>query len=73
MKKTADNKTSASTSAASKAAGSASKKRGDSDSFGVEGSNKTLPQPLPDALAGRETDGRSGAHIPKSPHTAGGF
>lgn len=50
-----------------------SRKRGDSEAFGVEGSNKTLSKPQPDAVAADELDSLSGKHIPKSPHTAGSF
>ena len=59
--------------AAEKQQKAVSKKRGDSASFGVEGTNKTLPEPQADALAGNEADIRSGPFIPKSPHTAGNF
>lgn len=47
--------------------------KGGSSAFGVEGSNKTLPEPVVDATPSDEPEGVPGKHIPKSPYTAGSY
>ena len=47
--------------------------KGGSSAFGVEGSNKTLPEPVADATPSDELEGVPGKYVPKSPHTAGSY
>lgn len=41
------------------------------DEFGHEGTNKTVPEPQPDAQASDALQGTKTKFIPKSPHTRG--
>jgi hypothetical protein len=47
--------------------------KGASPAFGVEGTNKTRPEPVADAAPSEELEGVPGKHIPKSPYTAGSY
>jgi hypothetical protein len=48
---------------------SSPKRRG--DDFGLEGTNKTVPVPQPDAQPADELQGTKSKFIPKSPYTRG--
>lgn len=41
------------------------------DKFGLEGTNKTVSEPQPDAQASDALQGTKTKFIPKSPHTRG--
>lgn len=49
--------------------GSGPKRRG--NDFGLEGTNKTVPAPQPDAQPADELQGTKSKFIPKSPYTRG--
>ena len=57
--------------AAGPEAGQSVKKFSDKSNFGLEGTNKTVPEPQPDKQASDELDALTGRSIVKSPHTAG--